>query len=516
MKTIFKIFMMLILTSVTVYGQAGNYPPPVPSEEESEVLTSGPVNEAFAQPVTAENDAGMIVTKAPPPDIEEMIPAERPEGKQFSWIPGYWAWDSERGEHIWISGCWRAVPPGKYWVPGYWAKVTRGWRWVPGFWASVDESEIEYLPAPPEVKYVPPAAAYSNKIWVPPCWYWSNGRYTLRSGYWLDARQDWIWVPSHYIWTPRGYIFISGHWDYPLKRRGVLFAPVHFRKNIYSRVRRSYSLSIVLDLGDLSFGLFTRPGYRHYYYGDFYDDFYLSIGIFPWFECETRRTWYDPIYQYDRWRNRKHHDWRQHERREYNRRKADKRLRPPKTYREMKHRVQRMRDTDRRRYEVAAPMKIVVNKKMKDFRFHRDNPDERKRVSKKARVIREYSRERSKLEASGKSRRTIQPVKRHPERIDERIDIRKNDKRKPEKRVYSSPGGSRVNKTASGRNNSRAYYKRNEKSSGTKRVSDAKKKSEKSKEQTPKGKERKTRGSLRKNDRDTQEEEVDSRKSRRR
>ncbi len=517
MKTILKIFMMLIFTSVAVYGQTVNYPPPVPSEEEPEILTSGPVNEAFAQPVTVENDDEMTVPKAPPPDIEENVPAERPSGDQFSWVPGYWAWDSERSEHIWISGCWRAVPPGKYWVPGYWAKVYTGWRWVPGFWASLDKNEIEYLPAPPKVNYVPPAAAYPDKIWVPPCWYWSHGRYTLRSGYWLKARQDWVWVPSHYIWTPRGYIFISGHWDYPLKRRGVLFAPVHFRRNIYSRVRLSYSLSIVLDLGNLEFGLFTRPGYGHYYFGDFYDDFYVSIGIFPWFECETRRTWYDPIYQYDRWLNRKKYpDWWQRERREYARRKDDKRLRPPKTYRDMERRVKSVRDTDNTRYEFAAPVKIVADRKNTDFRFRRDNSDERKRISKQARDVQEYSRERSSWEASGETRKTVQPVKRVQEKIDPKKQIRESEGRESDKRVYSSPEGYRINERSSDRRDIRSVDDRNENGSGSDRINAVKEKADNVKVNASPVTDRKKRTIFKKKAPDTPEEEDSGRKARRR
>ncbi|NLA76054.1 MAG: BcpO-related WXXGXW repeat protein, partial [Deltaproteobacteria bacterium] len=189
MKTLILIFFSLFLASGNLYGQAQL--PPVPVDEQPEVQTRGPVNEAFAQPVTIEENTPFIVPKGPPADIDEDPPLDRPAGSEFAWIPGYWAWDSEKNTHIWISGCWRAVPPGKYWEPGYWAKVDGGYRWVPGFWANAGERGPEYLPQPPAVTYIdPPGADRPDMIWVPACWYWSNGRYILRKGYWIQARED--------------------------------------------------------------------------------------------------------------------------------------------------------------------------------------------------------------------------------------------------------------------------------------------------------------------------------------
>ena len=412
MKTVIMILMAMVMATGTLYGQATDQPPPIPSEEQPEVLTRGPINEAFAQPVNLEEESGFIAPKAPPADIEETPPEERPIGEQFAWIPGYWAWDSDRNEYIWVSGCWRAVPPGKYWVPGYWTEVADGWRWVAGFWAPVSSKEIEYLPAPPAVTYVEPTViAVPDRIWVPPCWYWSYGRYTLRAGYWIDAREDWVWVPSHYVWTPRGYVFVSGHWDYPLHSRGVLFAPVYFPWDVYTRVRFSYSLSIVIDIGNLEFGLFTRPRYCHYYFGDYYDSFYIGIGIFPWFECVSRHTWYDPIYLHDRWRHRKDGPhWRQHEQREYARRRDDKNLRPPRTYREMERRVRNMTESQRRNFEVAVPMKRHMKKNTTTSNFRQNKTEVRGQITRHADDVHRYVRERSKPESPVTVRKTSRPV----------------------------------------------------------------------------------------------------------
>lgn len=414
MKTLIMTLMAMVMVTGALYGQTPDQPPPVPSEEQPEVLTRGPVNEAFAQPVNLEEEKGFIVPEAPPPDIEEVLPAERPVGEHFAWIPGYWAWDSDRNEYIWISGCWRAVPPGKYWIPGYWTEVDDGWRWVAGFWASVSTEEIEYLPAPPEITYVEePVRATYGKIWVPPCWYWSHGRYTLRAGYWIEAREDWVWVPSHYLWTPRGYVFVNGHWDYPLHRRGVLFAPVYFSGNIYKRARVSFSLSIVLDIGNLEFALFTRPGYNHYYFGDYYDSFYVGIGIFPWFECVTRHTWYDPIYLHDHWLHRNYKPgWQQRQWQEYARRRNDKKLRPPRTYREMERRERFLAKPLKKNFEVAVPMKRFVEKKKTTFKFQKHDPEAQKRVSRHTDEIRKHVGNRSQRESPVTVHKNLRSIKK--------------------------------------------------------------------------------------------------------
>ena len=68
----------------------GNYPQPVqPSEGNQapvggqngpEVLTRGPIHEAFAEVVSYNPRPGQIVSKEPPQAIEEVPPAEKPEG----------------------------------------------------------------------------------------------------------------------------------------------------------------------------------------------------------------------------------------------------------------------------------------------------------------------------------------------------------------------------------------------------------------------------------------------------
>ncbi len=396
-----------------LYGDVSEPPPPIPTEEQPEVLTRGPMNEAFAEPVELQVQAGLVVPTQPPDNIVENPPADKPAGSQFVWVPGYWAWDSERNSYLWVSGCWRAVPPNMYWVPGYWAKVPEGWQWVAGFWAPIsNEDQIEYLPAPPALEEVSPPGESSSpdNIWVPPCWYWREGQYIKRSGYWLTPRTGWIWIPSHYVWTPRGYVFVAGYWDYLLDRRGILFAPVYFPRPIYKRPGYTYTASIIIDVDNLQFCLFTCPRYYHYYFGDYYDDIYLGAGIYPWFECKRRHTWYDPIYEHKSWRFRKSDPhWDENQRKEYEHRRANREFRPPKTYREMKTRLTRMPMTQRKNIQMAEPLKKLISGKTSPLKFDRMNNNTLKKLSHYTKNVHEFRRERNRWESSSPAQPKSRP-----------------------------------------------------------------------------------------------------------
>src|SRR4051812_28874805 len=125
-------------------------------EQGVQVLTRGPVHEAFAETVVFDPEAGIVAPRAPRAIIEELPPDQKPDGSNVTWIPGYWAWDDERGDFLWVSGIWRAMPPGREWVPGYWGQVAQGFQWTSGYWADARVSETEYLPEPPATVEVGP------------------------------------------------------------------------------------------------------------------------------------------------------------------------------------------------------------------------------------------------------------------------------------------------------------------------------------------------------------------------
>ena len=88
----------------------------------------------------------MPVPKQPPPAVPELPPDEQPQGKDVQWMPGYWAWDADKSDFLWVSGFWRDTPPSRQYVPGYWTSTPEGWRWVQGFWAA-DQQDSASEPA---------------------------------------------------------------------------------------------------------------------------------------------------------------------------------------------------------------------------------------------------------------------------------------------------------------------------------------------------------------------------------
>ena len=388
-------------------GESDN-PPAVPAQEQPEVLNRGPVHEAFAEPVNLQYGTGMVAPERPPPNIEETPPDEKPKGQQFVWIPGYWSWDADRSGYIWVSACWRVAPPRMSWVPGYWSQVSSGWEWIAGFWTPANDQEIEYLPAPPTIGDVEPnsPAPSPDTLWVPPCMYWVQGQYVRRSGYWLAGQSNWVWVPAHYVGTPRGYIFAAGHWDYALERRGVLFAPVFFASGGYRSHGFTFSPSIVVDIGLLRLSLFACPRYSHYYFGDYYDDVYLNIGIFPWFGIHRDRTWYDPVYEHARWSNRRSEPrWEAHGREDYDRRRADSNLRPARTYREQESRMAKLPEAQRRSMQVTKPIMTLAARRDAPMKFERMTTESRDTIKKQSTAVHTFGNDRNRWESTTTSQR---------------------------------------------------------------------------------------------------------------
>jgi len=409
-------FIVLTFSQRVVVADA----PPMPSEEQPagvETLTRGPVHEAFAEPITLQAEDGLIAPNEPPPNVAEYPPVDRPQGDRYLWVPGYWSWDGDRNDFIWVSACWRAAPPNTRWVPGYWTPVETGWEWVPGFWSTAGSRVIDYLPAPPApVELEPPGPPPDTlTVWVPGCWYWTSGRAVLRHGYWLRAREGWVWVPSHWRWTPRGYVFVPGHWDYAFDQRGVLFAPVYFPRSVYARVGFSYSPNIVINISILIGNLFAYPRYSHYYFGDYYDDAYLRVGIYPQFEVDRRHTWYDPVFQYERWRN--HRDdprWEERQRDDYDRRRADRDLRPARTYREQVAREATLPEPRRKGMGLAVPIEKVVAAPSSPFRLQRITNETRQQFSRNGAKVEQYREKRSKWESPSARPATPPPARQLP------------------------------------------------------------------------------------------------------
>jgi hypothetical protein len=303
--------MLLMCRAQEKPSSATDEPPKLPKGVE--ILARGPVHEAFASP-GGEPLPTQAVPKRPPKPLDEIPPADKPEGKVV-WIGGYWSWDDERKDFLWVSGLWRTPPPHKQWIPGYWREQGDQWQWVAGFWTDVvgedkNTKEVAYLPKPPAMPNVAPvgAAPVDDCFYVPGVWTWNPvaQSYAWRAGYWARIQPGYVWVADHYLWTPNGYVFVPGYWDLAVNRRGFLYAPVYVQPEVVT-VGFTYTPYYVVGDAFLVETLFVRPAFCHYYFGDYYGPAYARLGYESIFVYSGRR--YDSIVVYETWAHRAQPNW---------------------------------------------------------------------------------------------------------------------------------------------------------------------------------------------------------------
>ena len=389
------------LCSITANGEED----PQADDMDAQVLTRGPVHEAFAGIVSYNPEPGVIITKTPPEAIEELPPEIRPAGDNISWIPGYWAWDDERSDFLWISGTWRALPPGRQWTTGYWGENGQGYQWTSGYWADSSQEETTYLPRPPvTVEAGPNTEAPSRDYgWTPGSWTWHQERYAWRPGYWAEGRSDWDWIPAQYVWTPRGYVFVDGYWDYSFDRRGVIYAPVYFRSGYQSRPGYSYSPSIAIGLVSLMEHLFLRPDYHHYYFGDYYQQRYRDNGYYAPYAYQNSRHGYDPVYSQRLWEHREDRDWRRNYEESYDYRRDNESARPPRTFADQKRLKLDTSDSRQRQSLMASRFDEMAKSKESPMLVETVSEKERQKLTDQGREVRKTRDQRRDLEKRGES-----------------------------------------------------------------------------------------------------------------
>ncbi|HEX3152898.1 MAG TPA: hypothetical protein VHR66_32800 [Gemmataceae bacterium] len=382
----------------TLNAQAPPPPPPAPAGDVAQELTRGPIHEAFGQPTAFNPAAGVLVAKRPPELIEEVPPDQRPAGENVAWMPGYWQFDDESKNFVWVSGFWRNVPPGRTWVPGYWNTTDQGYQWVSGYWMAERTAEVEYLPPPPETIEAGPSteAVDANQVWIPGCWVWHQTRFQWRPGFWSTANPDWVWTPAHYEYTPSGYLFVEGYWDYPLLNRGLLFAPVAFTSVPIGFV---YTPSVVIDARFLAFSLFAGPIHSHYYFGDYYDPRYARAGIYPWFAFHNSRIGYDPIFAQTNFiYSRRDPQWSNRLRETYFDRREHEAARPPHTYRQFNEWARKTDPDGTKNIAYVHPLAEISKVKDYPVRLERVDPKGVESVRAQATQVRKFREERMKVE----------------------------------------------------------------------------------------------------------------------
>jgi hypothetical protein len=302
---------MFMRSSVLLFV-AGLFGPALPAHAEQppapptgvEVLTRGPVHEAFAQVVDVNPVASPLVPKQPPAPVDEQPPDQKPEGENVQWIPGYWAWDQDTSDYIWVSGIWRVPPADHQWVPGHWQAMQGGWQWISGLWLPLGQTELRIVPPPPaapEQESVPPAPD-ATSTYVPAIWIFQDNRFLWRPGFWVAYHPGWVWTPAHYLWAPTGSIFVEGFWDYPLESRGLVFAPVRIDRRLIAQPNWYYTPQYVVRTDTLLDTLFVGPRWRHYYFGDYFGPRYQKLGYVFWADHRIDRHTPDILFSYYRHR----------------------------------------------------------------------------------------------------------------------------------------------------------------------------------------------------------------------
>jgi hypothetical protein len=392
-----------ILASISALMSAGTMLSPTQAyaqQQGPEELTRGPIHEAFASSVSYNPEPGILIRQSPPEMIDEIPPEQRLEGDNVSWIPGYWAWDGDQEDFIWISGIWRKLPPGRQWNPGYWGQVEDQFQWTSGYWADEERQEVSYLPRPPKSLESGPniPAPSDNDIWISGNWTHRNDRYGWTPGYWEPAQQDWIWIPAHYQWTRRGYVYIDGYWDYNVSRRGVMFAPVRFQGDSYRRPGYSYTPLLVISVNVLLDHLFVRPSYGHYYFGDYYSNGYRDNGYYSSYSYSSGRRGYDPIYSHNRWEHRDDRDWDRKRLNDFNFYRDNENDRPARTWAAMQDRKDKNKDK-RGNYVIAQPLSVYAEQETSGQRFQKVDSKSRESYVEQRKQIRDYSQQRRQIES---------------------------------------------------------------------------------------------------------------------
>ena len=149
------------------------------------------------------------------------------------------------------------------------------------------------VPVPPPAiteKGIDPAPS-EDHFGVPGCWVWRGDGYVWRPRYRSRSVGGWTWMPAMYPHTPRGVVYAEGHWDYPLDRRGYLFASVYFSQPVYLQPGYAYRPVSLVEIGLLTANPFIQRRNHHYYYGDYFGACYFGCGFTPWYSYSLVLRW---------------------------------------------------------------------------------------------------------------------------------------------------------------------------------------------------------------------------------
>ena len=168
-------------------------------------------------------DTGRVYApKAPPAPIVERPSGARPD-RSARWIAGYWAWETARGDFVWVGGSWQVPPAGSIWVAGRWNRDADGWDRAPGMWSRRgDPAVMAGNPNRPawgttgaladQPEDVPAPAPGPDYFFVPGHYAPAGDRLAWTSGFWSRLQPGWDWIPARWVRRPNGWEFREGYW----------------------------------------------------------------------------------------------------------------------------------------------------------------------------------------------------------------------------------------------------------------------------------------------------------------
>ena len=147
----------------------------------------------------------------------------------------------------------------------------------------VGQGQATYMPPPPASLEAGPNTPQPspNVAWTPGYWFWQGSGYAWRPGFWAAVQPNWIWMPPHYVWTPSGYLFVPGYWDLPVANRGLMFAPVYYPQPVYAQPGFAFTPSISIVGSAVTANLFVQASTNQYLFGNYYAQTNVSVGIVP-------------------------------------------------------------------------------------------------------------------------------------------------------------------------------------------------------------------------------------------
>ncbi len=289
-----------------------NAVPEVLGAEPGEVLTRGRSTK-LCQAGGRRHQRTANRSQGPPALIEELPPDERPVGENVLWIPGYFAWDEDRLDFIWISGVYRDAPRG---ILGSRVTGDQPLAGPNGFRVfGLQSHKKQQIKLKPKSSFTQsrrsrwskarPSAAERESFWIPGNWRYVSNKYAWQAGYWSAAQHGLDLVPAPLHWNAAGYVLYPRVWDYSLAQRGLVFAPVYFDAAYYANPV-VYRPQVILRSNFLTVHLWSRTPLRALLLWRLLRQQLRDRGLPSLvYTARANRNYYDPLFTYYSWQGRR-------------------------------------------------------------------------------------------------------------------------------------------------------------------------------------------------------------------